>query len=104
MAQPMKPPTLDFSSGHDRRVMRWSPVFGSELSRVSAGDCLPLPLRHPPPAPAHMSPLLQNNHNRNHKENNTYHTENHLDVLATVQLMRVNSYYITENKKINEIK
>ena len=40
VAQSVKCPTLDFSSCHDLRVMRWSPVSGSPLS----GDSLSLSL------------------------------------------------------------
>ena len=39
--------TLDFSSGHDLRVMKWSPMLAAMLSRESAWD-LSLPL-----SPAH---------------------------------------------------
>ena len=41
MAQLVRHPTLDFGSGHDLRVMRLSPVWGSSLSPSSS-------------APAHM--------------------------------------------------
>ena len=49
VAQSVKRPTLDFSSGHDLRVVRLSPTLGSTM-RV--GGCfrfyLPLPLSLPP--------------------------------------------------------
>ena len=43
----VKHPTLGFSSGHDLRVKRLSPVTGSVLSMEPAWDSLSLPL--PPP-------------------------------------------------------
>ena len=46
MAQLVELLTLDFSSDHDLKVMRWSPSLGSKLSMESAWDSLPLP---PPP-------------------------------------------------------
>ena len=36
VAQSVKCPTLNFSSGHDLRVVRWSPTSGSMLSTESA--------------------------------------------------------------------
>ena len=36
VAQLVKHPTLDFSSGHDRRVMRLSPTLDSTLDMESA--------------------------------------------------------------------
>ena len=36
MAQSVEPLTLDFSSGHDLRVMGLSPASGSELSGESS--------------------------------------------------------------------
>ena len=44
MAQSVKYPTLDFSSGHDLRVLGLSPTLGSALIEGSAQDSLPLPL------------------------------------------------------------
>ena len=44
MAQLVKDPTLDFSSGHDLRVMRLSHVSGSVLGMETALDSLPFPL------------------------------------------------------------
>jgi len=35
-AQLVEHPTVDFSSGHDLRVLGWSPALGSALSRKSA--------------------------------------------------------------------
>ena len=40
VAQLVKCPTLDFSSGHDLRVMGLSPESGSTLSGKSLGDTL----------------------------------------------------------------
>lgn len=41
MAQRVKPLMLDFTSGHDRRVVRLNPLsLGSTLSGVSAGQGL----------------------------------------------------------------
>ena len=48
MAQLIKFPTLNFSSGHDFRVVRLSPASGSVLSVESAEDSLSLPLPHHP--------------------------------------------------------
>ena len=42
MAQSVENPNLDFSSGHDVRVLRSSLMLGSALSRESARDSLPL--------------------------------------------------------------
>jgi len=39
-AQSVKRPTLDFSSGHDPRIVRSSPELGSVLSGESAWDSL----------------------------------------------------------------
>ena len=36
VAQSVKPPTLDFSSGHDLRVVRLSPTLGSVLGMETA--------------------------------------------------------------------
>ena len=36
VAQLFKPPNLDFGSGHDLRVLGWSPHVGSVLSGESA--------------------------------------------------------------------
>ena len=36
MAQSVKHPNLDFGSGHDLRVMRLSPIWGSVLNGESA--------------------------------------------------------------------
>ena len=36
VARSVKPPTLDFGSGCDLRVVRWSPVPGSALGVESA--------------------------------------------------------------------
>ena len=49
VAQSVKCPTLDFSSGHDLRVVGLSPASGSKLSGESAWDSLPLP-----PTPTRM--------------------------------------------------
>jgi len=38
VAQLVEHLTLDFSSDHDLRVLRWSPTVGSALSRESAGN------------------------------------------------------------------
>ena len=40
VAQLVKPPTLDFCSGHDLRVMRLSPAWGSMLGMEPAKDSL----------------------------------------------------------------
>ena len=48
MAQLVKHPPFDFGSGHDLRVMRWSPVLGSRLGVESAEDALSPST--PPPA------------------------------------------------------
>ena len=40
MAQSVKHPTLDFSSGHDLTVMRLSPAFGPVLRVEPAWDSL----------------------------------------------------------------
>ena len=44
----VKHPTLDFDSGHDLRVLGWSPMPDSLFSRVSAGDS---------PSPLYLSSL-----------------------------------------------
>ena len=46
VAEVVKPLTFDFGSGHDLRVMRWSPRISSALSsnRESASPPLLLPL------------------------------------------------------------
>lgn len=44
VAQLVKCPSLDFSLGEGLRVMRWSPMLGSELSGEAAGDFLSLPI------------------------------------------------------------
>ena len=49
MAQSVKHLTLGFSSGHDLRVMRLSPVSSSVLGMESAWDSLSLPPSAPPP-------------------------------------------------------
>ena len=49
---------LDFSSGHDLRVMRWSPASGSELGMEPASDS-------PPSAPHHLSLPLSKNQKQN---------------------------------------
>ena len=41
MAQPVEWPALDFSSGHDLRVLESSPTLGSALSMEPAWDSLP---------------------------------------------------------------
>ena len=41
--------TLDFGSGHDLRVVGWSPESSSTLSMEPAWDSLPLPLPFPHP-------------------------------------------------------
>jgi len=43
MAQSVEHPTLDFSSGHDLRVVGLSPVLGSVLGGESAGESLSSP-------------------------------------------------------------
>ena len=43
VVQSVKHQTLDFSSGHDIRVLRWSPMKSSTLSMESAGESLPVP-------------------------------------------------------------
>ena len=45
VVQSVKHPTLGFGSGHDLRVLGWSPMLGSLLSGES--DCLPLSLLLP---------------------------------------------------------
>ena len=47
MAQSVECLTPDFSSGHDLRVMRSSPVLGSVLGVEIPQDSLPLPLPFP---------------------------------------------------------
>jgi len=47
VAQLVKHPTLDFSSGHDLRVIRSNPALGSVLSVEPAWDSLSLPLPLP---------------------------------------------------------
>ena len=47
MAQSVEHQTLDFSSGHDFRVVGSGPTGGSALGKESAGDSLPLPLPLP---------------------------------------------------------
>ena len=42
VAQSVKCPILDFSSGHDLRVVRWSPMSGFTLGLDSAWDSLSL--------------------------------------------------------------
>ena len=49
MAQFVKSPTLDVSSGRDLVVMRWSPMWRSVLSMESAWDSLCPSLSTPPP-------------------------------------------------------
>ena len=49
VAQWVKLPTLDFSSGHDLRVVRLSPMLGSVLSAESA-----CPSTTSAPPPDHM--------------------------------------------------
>jgi len=44
MAQPVKPLTLDFGSGHDLGVVRSSPMSGHVLGMDPAWDFLSLPL------------------------------------------------------------
>ena len=44
VAQSIKHPTLDLDSGHDVRVMKFSPVSGSVLSGESAWDSLSPPI------------------------------------------------------------
>jgi len=52
VAQSVKHLTLDFSPGHDFRVMRSSPVLGSMLSIEPAWDSLfPSPSPSAPPNP-----------------------------------------------------
>ena len=46
--------TLDFSSGHELRVVRLSPVVGSTLSMKPAWDSFSLPL---PPSPTRSRTL-----------------------------------------------
>ena len=59
MTQSVKWPTLDFSTGHDLRVLGLSPTSGSTVSRESAGDSLsPLPLPLPLAVRA-LSPSLK---------------------------------------------
>ena len=41
--------TLDFGSGHDVRVIRWNPVWGSLMGMESASDSLPPSAFAPPP-------------------------------------------------------
>jgi len=41
--------TLDFGSGHDLRIVGYSPKLGSVLSRESARESLPLHRPLPPP-------------------------------------------------------
>ena len=48
VAQSVEHPTLDFSWGHDPRVIRLSPTSGSVLSVEPAWDSLCLPLLLPP--------------------------------------------------------
>ena len=50
IAQSVEPLTLNFSSGHNLRVVRLSPLLGSTLSGDSAWDSLSLPLPLPRPA------------------------------------------------------
>ena len=50
MAQSTEHLTLGFSSGHDLRVVRWSPTADSMLSRESAEDSLSPSLSAPPSA------------------------------------------------------
>ena len=45
VAQLVEHPTLGFGSDDDLRVVRWSPVSGSMLSRESAWDSLSLSLK-----------------------------------------------------------
>jgi len=44
MAQSLKHSTVDFRSGYDLRVLRWSPALGFMLSGETASFLLPLPL------------------------------------------------------------
>ena len=60
VAQLVKHPTLDFSSGQDLRAVRWSPTPGSGLSGESTWDPLPLPLSLPLPL-THSRSLSQVN-------------------------------------------
>lgn len=55
MAQLGKLPTLGFSSGHDVKVLGWSPVLGSVPSRESAKILSPSSIATPP----HCFPLLK---------------------------------------------
>ena len=48
MAQLVKHPTLDFSSGHDLMAVGSSPMSGSVLSVESAWDSLPPSVSAPP--------------------------------------------------------
>ena len=73
MAQSVENPTLDFSSGHDPRVVGWSPASGSVLSlepvktspsfSVSVTVSLPLPVPLSATHPRSLS--LQNQKNQN---------------------------------------
>jgi len=59
VAQLVKHPTLDFSSVHDLRVVRSSPVSSSMRHMESAWDSLsPSPLCLPPPTPSFMPRVL----------------------------------------------
>ena len=49
MAQSVKHPTLDFSSGHDLQVMGWGPTMGSMLSVEPVWDSVSLSLSVPSP-------------------------------------------------------
>ena len=55
VAQSVEHLTLDFDSGHDRRVMGWSPKLGSALSMETAWDSFSLPLPHMHPLPLSLS-------------------------------------------------
>ena len=58
VAQPVERPTLGFNSGHDPRVVRSSPVWGSALSVEPAQDCLSLSLCPSPPLACSLSVSL----------------------------------------------
>ena len=55
-AQSVKCPTLDFGSGHDLRVVRFTPMSGSELGMEPAEDSL-----SPSPSALSLSSPLRKN-------------------------------------------
>ena len=54
-AQSVKPPTLDFSSGHDLTIVGWSPTLGPALTVWSLLGILSLPLSLPLPSSLSLS-------------------------------------------------